>query len=340
MQSTHADRDQPFKEQESIHRQVRQPTDRDLEMARSLVAAHLAPSPIVSVDIEGRPVLLKLESLQPTGSFKVRGALVAMSAVPANGSALAVSAGNHALGIGWASARLGIPATVVIAETASPAKRAKLEQLPITLIRHGASYDEAERWAIEQAAIAPAGTVFISAYNDPLVIAGASTVMDEILAQVPDGEPLTLIVPASGGGLLAGISLRASQLSTAQRPIRIVAVELETSPALSAALDAGRVVHIDCEPTIADGLSGNFEPGSVTVDIVADKLAGVVTIPEHALHEAIRFLAGNVGLIAEGAGAAATAAVCAGLVGETAGTVVAIVSGRNIAMPLLTDILS
>jgi threonine dehydratase len=318
-------------------RTVRKPGAADLERARAVIATHLAPTPLLPTVMPGHSAYLKAESLQPTGSFKVRGALAAMSAVPEGGQVLAVSAGNHALGIAWASQRLGIPATVVIAETASPAKRAKLEKLPIELVRHGQSYDEAEQWTIAQARTAGDDTVFISAYNDPLVIAGASTVTDEIASQA-DG-PLTVVVPASGGGLLAGVSLRASELATGDRPIRIVGVELETSPAISTALAAGQAVEIAVDPTIADGLTGNLEPGSVTLDVMAGRLDSVVAVSEEELRAAIRFLASEHGLVAEGAGAAATAALLAGKV-QGGGTTVAIVSGRNIALPLLAEILA
>ena len=284
--------------------------------------------------------MLKLESFQPTGSFKVRGALAAVSMVPDGGKVLAVSAGNHALGIAWASQQLGIPATVVIAETASPAKRAHLERLPIELVRHGQSYDEAEAWTIQQAAGAEPGTVFISAYNDSMVVAGASTILDEIVSQAPANTPLTLLVPASGGGLLAGITLRAGELSTPERPITIIGVELESSQAMSAAVDTGEVVHVEVGPSIADGLTGNIEPGSVTVDLITGNIEGVVAVSEAAIRSALRYLVREHGVVAEGAGAAATAALRSGAFDDREGVVVAIVSGRNITLSLLAEVLA
>lgn len=319
---------------------IRQPTAADFAHARDIVARRLAPTPLVPAATAGGPCSLKLESMQPTGSFKVRGALAAMSGVPEGSRVLAVSAGNHALGIAWASHLLGVQATVVIAETASPAKRAKLERLPIELVRHGQSYDEAEAYALELARDAPAATVFISAYNDPLVIAGASTVLDEIVAQSGAGGPLTVVVPTSGGGLLAGVAMRASELSAPDRPIAVIGVELETSPAMSTALAAGHVVEIPVGETIADGMAGNFEPGSITVDLISGRIAGVVAVSEAELRAALRFLASEHGLIAEGSGAATLAAILAGKIGEVEGEIVAIVSGRNIALPLLAEVLA
>lgn len=320
------------------NRPVRPPTDEDLAHARSVISQYLQPTPLVETRVAGATGLLKLESMQPTGSFKVRGALAAVAAVPEGHRILAVSAGNHALGIAWASQRLGIPATVVIAETASPAKRAKLEALPVELIRYGQSYDEAEAYTIELARDAGVGTVFVSAYNDPLVIAGAATVLDEIVEQRSRGGPLTVVVPGSGGGLLAGIALRASQLTSDNAPITIIGVEAANSPAMSAALKAGQVVEIPVSDTIADGLAGNIEPGTVTVDLILGRIAGFVAVTEAEIHAALRFLATEQGLIAEGAGAATLAALLAGKIEAGKGDTVAIVSGRNIALPQLASV--
>ena len=320
-------------------REVRPPTSEDLARARDVIAAHLAPTPLVPATIGGRHAALKLETLQPTGSFKVRGALAAVSALRPGQRILAVSAGNHALGIAWAASRLDIPATVVIAETASPAKRAKLERLPIELVRHGQSYDEAESHALAMTRNAPVGTAFISAYNDPLVIAGSSAVLDEIVTQHPGDDPLTVVVPAGGGGLLAGTTLRAAELATASRPIRVVGVESAMSRGLSASVAAGQVVDVPVGDTIADGLSGNIEPGSVTVEIIRHLGPGLVAVTDEEIEAAIRFLATDHGIVAEGAGAVAVAALLTGKVAPD-GDIVAIVSGRNIALPRLAAILA
>jgi threonine dehydratase len=152
--------------------------------------------------------------------------------------------------------------------------------------------------------------------------------------------PLTVVVPASGGGLLAGIALRASRLASAGAPITIVGVEVMNSPAMSAALAAGRAVEVPVHDTIADGLSGNIEPGAVTIDLAQGRVSGVVGVTEAEIHAALRFLASEHGLVAEGAGAAALAALRSGKV-DTHGSnsdVVAIVSGRNIALPRLAAV--
>jgi threonine dehydratase len=279
--------------------------------------------------------------LQPTGSFKVRGAIAAMTAAPAGSRIVAASAGNHALGIAFASELLGVPATVVIAETASPAKRAYLEQRPVTLVRYGQSVVEAEAYGIELTAKSAEPAHYVSPYNDPMVIAGQSTVLDEIV----DGRaprPLRIVVPLGGGGLLAGIALRAAELSGLGWDIELIGVEASESRAVSASVAAGKTIDVEIGDTIADGLAGNIEPGSITVEIVHKHVPRLVHVDDAALRDTIRWLIREHGIVAEGAGAAAIAAVrkldlASGADDREA---VAIVSGKNITTQTLVDILT
>lgn len=318
---------------------VTAPDSADLGRAREAVSSHLAPTPLMPMEFEGRPGWLKLESFQPTGAFKVRGAIAALSALAAGQQVLAVSAGNHALGIAWASSRLGIPATVVIAETASPAKREKLETLPVRLIRQGESYDEAEAYALEMAREHEGEMMFVSGYNDRMVIAGQSTIADEVASQVSGDNPITIVVPVGGGGMASGIALRAAELREQGREVRVVGVETEASTAMSAAVKAGRIVDVEVADTLADGLAGNLEPGSVTVGIVARYVDDIVQVSEAEIAAAIRHLATGQGVVAEGAAAATTAALLGGRVRVERGDVVAVVSGRNIAPATLARVL-
>ena len=217
-------------------------------------------------------VSLKLDSLQPTGSFKVRGAIAACSALPAGSRIVTASAGNHALGTAWASAKLGVPATVVVAETASSAKREALARLPVELIVYGQDYDTAEAFALTLATDPDRQATYVSPYNDPQVIAGQSTLLDELLAQMPGdrNRPLTIVAAVGGGGLVSGLSMRAHELWTEDRPIRIIGVEAAASLAVSAAVKAGDTYEVPIGDTIADGLSGNLEPGSITVGLIAE----------------------------------------------------------------------
>ncbi|MES1248624.1 MAG: pyridoxal-phosphate dependent enzyme, partial [Actinomycetota bacterium] len=268
----------------------------DVLAAAERIRPHLEPTPLVAG--------LKLETLNPTGSFKVRGALNAL--LQADEPVVTASAGNFGLGVAWAAQRLGREATVVVAETASPRKIEALRTFDVRLVVHGADYDQAEAHALSLPGR------YVSPYNDTEVIAGAGTIALELPA---DTE--TVVVPVGGGGLAAGIRLATEA--------RVVGVVPERFPAMPAALAAGRVVEIEGDRTIADALHGNIEPGSVTVDLLAG--VDVVEVTEDELAEAMRFLAFEHGIVTEGAGAAATAAIRSG----KAPAGVAIVSGRNVA---------
>lgn len=321
-------------------RTVPLPTEDDFAAAREVVTQHLSPTPLIASPVR-RSAWLKLETFQPTGAFKVRGALAAMSAAPENRQVIAASAGNHALGLAHAGSVLGRRPMVVVPESASEAKLEALRKLPIQLVTHGESYDEAEAWAVSRAD-APAKDVdLISGYNDPHVIAGQATILDEIVAQHQGDRPLTVIVPAGGGGLLSGLGLRATQLTSDARPLRIVGVETESSTALSHAIEVDRVEMIDIEPTLADGLAGNIEGGSITVELVKRHVSELLQVTEDDIASAIRWLVTNHGLVAEGAGAVPVAAILTDIVPDEYldGDVVALVTGRNIALDTLSTIL-
>jgi threonine dehydratase len=294
-----------------------------------VVAAQLRPTPVVPLQLPAGEVQAKLDCLQPTGSFKLRGALAALAAVGSPGARIvAASAGNHALAVVEAARRLGQRATVVVPRTASTAKLAALRRLDADLVAHGNGYEEAERHALELAA---AGGVYVSAYNDPHVIAGQATWAAETAAQVAGGA--TLVVPVGGGGLLAGTALWAA----ARPDMRVVGVEAEASRAVSAAVAAGRVVEVPVGPTVADGLAGNLEPGSITPALAAGRVHAFVAVTEPEIERAIRFLAAG-GLVVEGAGAVGVAALLAGKL-PLDGQVVVLLSGRNIAAGTLARIL-
>jgi threonine dehydratase len=305
---------------------VEAPTADDVGAARERIRLLLAATPLV--DSPSLGALLKLESLQPTGSFKVRGAAAALTALTPGTRVVAASAGNHGLGIAWAAERLGVEATVVVAETASPAKIEALRRFPVELVLHGGGYDEAEAHAL---ALAGEGARYVSPYNDRDVIAGQGTLGLELVEAL--GGDMTVAVPVSGGGLAAGVGLAAVPAGA-----RLVGVVAEASPAMRAALAAGHAVPVPVRETLADGLAGNIEPGSVTVALCSRLLDDLVAVGEDEIAEGMRFLVREHGLVAEGSGAAAAAAILAGKV-ERGTRTVAVVSGRNVAAATLARVL-
>src|SRR6185503_17465411 len=178
-----------------VTRTVAAPDAADLDAAARVVADRLAPTPLVPSPALGERVWLKVETQQPTGSFKVRGALAALTQA-GGGPVVTASAGNAGLGVAWAASALGVPATIVVPESASPAKVAALRALPVELVMHGAGYDEAEAHALSLP-----GT-YVSAYNDTHVVAGAATIGREL----EDLDvPLTVVCGIGGGGLASGL---------------------------------------------------------------------------------------------------------------------------------------
>jgi threonine dehydratase len=301
--------------------------------AWDVVRRHLAVTPVVTAPQLGRQVSLKVETFQPTGSFKVRGGLAPVAATlesTPGREVVAASAGNHGLGLAYAAAVLGATVTVIVPRLASAAKVSALQQFDVRLVLHGEGYSEAEAHALDLAAAG--GGRFVSPYNDPDVIAGQGTLARELLAQVPNLG--TVVVPV-GGGLLAGVSL-----ALAGTDVRVIGVESEASPSMSAAVAAGTIVPITVEPTLADGLAGNLEAGAITVDIARHEKVEILTVSEADIRSAMAYAAHKMGLVLEGAGAVGVAAVRAGLVAPDEGgrEAVVLLTGRNVAPALLEEV--
>ena len=306
-----------------------------MEAAWKAVRRFVAVTPTVGTPQLGPAVSAKLETLQPTGSFKVRGGLAAVSATleeEPGRAVVASSAGNHGLGLAYAASKLGAQVTVVVPTGASAAKVSALQQFDVRLVLYGEGYREAETHALELAA--RDGSRYVSPYNDPDVIAGQSTLSRELLEQVSNLG--TVVVPCGGGGLLAGVTL-----GLAGTGVRVVGIESEASPSMSTALAAGGIVPIDVEPTVADGLAGNLEPGAVTVGIALEHGVSVLTVSEADIRSAMAYSATKMGLVLEGAGAVGVAALRAGVITpdpDDRETVV-ILTGRNVAPKLLSEVL-
>jgi threonine dehydratase len=300
-----------------------------LARAREVVTAALPATPLVQSLGLGQNVLLKLESFQPTGSFKVRGALAALAEVGRESAVVTASSGNHALGVAWAAQQLGISATLVVPVSTSSAKLASLRRFQATVIIHGEAYEHADRHA---RSLATGGMRYLSATSDPDVIAGQSTVGAELLAQL-DG-PFTVVCGIGGGALAAGLGMAGSHSGR----MSVIGVEAAASRAMSTAINAGHVVPVQVGETLADGLAGNLEPGVITVSLVSQHVRRIVQVTEGQIAEAIRYLAREHGLIAEGSGAAPVAAILAGAVPVT-GLTVAIITGRNISFETLARVL-
>jgi threonine dehydratase len=281
-----------------------------------------------------RDVFLKLECFQLTGSFKLRGAMSKLSALTENQRArgvLTVSAGNHGLAVAHCCEALGVHATIVVPESASRAKVEAIRRFPVTLIERGADYDAAERAAREMER--ESGATFVSPYNDREVIAGQGTPALELLEDEPGLE--AIIVPIGGGGLIAGVAITAKSINP---QIKVYGVEPLASPTMTAALEAGHIVEIKEEPTIADGCAGNIEPGSITFPVVQQFVDDIFLVGEESIRQAIVSVAREEHLIIEGSAALSIAALSDNRLVST--SVGSIISGRNISLDTFAGVIS
>ncbi|HET9301128.1 MAG TPA: threonine/serine dehydratase, partial [Candidatus Polarisedimenticolaceae bacterium] len=278
----------------------------EIERARALLAGALPTTPLRrSFALRPHPVWLKLECWQPTGSFKVRGALHHLRSIREDERAhgvVAASAGNHALGLAWAAQVLGggIQVTLFLPENAPKAKVEKLRTFPVRLRQVGATYEDAQEEALRFAA--ETGARYVHAFEDPLTAAGQGTVGLEILEQLPEVE--RIVVPVGGGGLIAAIAVAVK----ARAPhVQIVAVQAEASPSLPESLArCVPLLRYPAGPTLADGVSGGI--GEIVFNH-RHLLDEVVVVPEPALEEAIVALLTEDQVVAEGAGALGVAAL-------------------------------
>lgn len=315
----------------------------DIVAARQRLRPHLPPAPLRHSQwlsaATGAHVYLKLECVQLTNSFKIRGAFNAALRVVEEARArnrllpriVTASAGNHGRALALASERLGLETVVFTPATAPRTKKAAIRQHGVEL-RETADYDDAERAA--RAFAAETGALYISPYNHRDVITGAGTIALEILDVLPRLD--TLVVPIGGGGLASGIAIA---IKAAAPRVRIVGVEAAASTPFAVGRQAGRLTVIEPRDSLADGLTGNLEPGSITFDIVQQLVDNLVAMDESEIASAVRGLAAEEHLIAEGAGAVATAAAIARDVVRVDETAVLVVSGGNIDVAKLATLL-
>jgi len=318
----------------------------DFEAARAAVQDAVLRTPLMEVptlsEALERTVLLKLESLQITGSFKARGAVARLAALgPAERRAgvVACSSGNHGRAVAWAARRLGVPATVCVPEWVDPVKLAGIRAQGAEALLTGATYDQAEAHALELARAT--GRTWVSAYDDPWVIAGQGTLALEVLETL-DAPPAAVLAPLSGGGLIGGIAAALGWKLGADAP-PAVAVSAERARVMLASLKAGRPVELEEEDTVASALSGGIGLANrFSFPLVRALVREHVVIPEEQIRAAMAWACTALRLVVEGGGAVGLAALRAGLWRPDParpGPVVVVVSGGNVAAATLADVL-
>ena len=289
-------------------------------------------------ELLGVPVYLKLENLQRTGSFKIRGATYRLSRLTAEERArgvVAASAGNHAQGVALAAQARGIKATIFMPLGVALPKLQATRGYGAAVELRGRIFDETLAAAI--AFTEETGAVFIPPFDHPDVIAGQGTLGLEILEQVPDVD--TIIVPIGGGGLAAGLAIAVKKKAAiAGRSVRVIGVQSANAAAFPVSIAAGVPTQITIAPTIADGIAV-AKPGALTFDIIRDTLDDIVTVHDDDTARALVVLLERAKLVVEPAGAVGVAAIMTGQIAG-AGRTVVILSGGNIDPMMMERVIS
>lgn len=287
-------------------------------------------------DAAGRDVRLKLEIVQPTSSYKIRGAFNAALVLrerygDAAPPLVTASAGNHGRALAYAARALSLPLTVYVARNAPRAKVDAIRACGAALEMR-VDYDAAEHDAKRHAS--QSSDLFISPYAHPDVIAGAGTIGLELLEQFP--ELTDVVVPVGGGGLISGIAIA---LKTLASRVRITGVEVAASCPFTRSLEAGRIVKIAVGDSLADGLTGNLDPDTMTFDLVREFVDRIVVVDEAEVAAAMAALVDHEHVIAEGAAATGVAALAAGRAELAGAHVAAVLTGANVDRNRLLQVL-
>ena len=280
-------------------------------------------------------VHLKLENVQLSGSFKLRGAmnkLLSLSDEERSRGVVTASSGNHGAACAYAFQQFGVRGTIYLPETASTAKIDALRLYDVELKLHGRDSVEAERIARQVAE--KENRVFLSPYNDPLVIGGQGTIGLELEEQM--GKIDAVIVPVGGGGLIAGI---AGYLKSMNTDITVIGCQPENSAVMAHSLKAGRILDEESLPTLSDGTAGGIEPGSITFELCRDLVDDFVLLSEEEIRAALRFILQNHHLLVEGAGALSVAAFLQQKKQWKGKNVVLVLSGSKLSLDALREVL-
>lgn len=317
------------------------PTIEDIVKAQELLSGIIRRTPLQTSrtfsGLAGTNLFLKLECLQVTGSFKVRGAFVKISKLSHKQSGygvIAASAGNHAQGVAYAAMIKKIPCTIVMPENASPAKVAATRSYGAKVIRRGANYDDA--WEATQQIAKSEGSTIVHAFDDPDVIAGQGTIGLELLEDLPDVD--RIYVPIGGGGLAAGVAIA---VKSRKPNVKIIGVESTAFPAMKESLAKGSLQCTKHGYSIADGIAVK-QPGELTHQIVSKYLDDIVLIDDTSIVKTMFLMMERAKLVVEPAGAASLAYLLSNgsYVGSRKDKVVTILSGGNVDMYLLGQIVA
>ena len=282
----------------------------------------------------GGSVYYKLENLQKTGSFKIRGALFKISKLTSEekkAGVIAVSAGNHAQGVALASRISGINCKIVMPKYTTPAKISAVERYGALIDLYGSDYAEARDHALRLSA--EEGRTFIEGFNDASIIAGQGTIGLEIMEDIPDAD--LIIVPVGGGGLISGIALAAKTINP---KVTVIGVQSENYDSVMTSFEAGNIVEHVTGETIADGIAIR-RPGNITFSVIQKYVDKIISVSDETIALALYHLLEHNKILVEPAGAAGLAAILGGKVDISGKKAVVVLSGGNINLLLLSKII-
>jgi threonine dehydratase len=316
-------------------------TLRDVYRARRRIAPLVRRTPLVrSASLTahvGASVYLKLENLQETGSFKIRGAankLLSLTAEQKARGVITVSSGNHGRAVAYVARQLGIAAVVCVSERVPGHKVEAIQRFGAEVVVCGRSYDEAEARSLRLQQ--ERGSARVHPFDDPLVIAGQGTIGLELLEDLPEVD--TVVVPLSGGGLISGIALA---LKSAHPAIRVIGVSMDRAPVMFYSLRAGAPIEMEERETIADALAGGIGlDNRYTFRMVQEYVDETVLVSEEEIAGAMAYALARDNLVVEGGGAVGVAALLHRRVREVGRHVAVVISGSNVALPLLLQVAS
>lgn len=311
----------------------------DIQDARRLLDGIINKTPIVADSRlskeTGANAFLKAESMQKSGSFKIRGAYNTISRLSdeeKDRGVIAASAGNHAQGVAYAAQLLGVKSTIVLPVHAPLTKVMATKDLGAHVIMHGSTFDEAVAYSKELQK--ERGFTYVHAFDNPNVVAGQGTIGLEIVEALP--EISTIIVPIGGGGLISGIAIAAKTLKPT---VRIIGVQSVNVSWVKPSLEAGRPIIPEPKPTIADGIAVKT-PGELTLPLIQNYVDEIVEVTDEEVAHGIYHCVSHSHLVVEGAGAAGVAALLANKFSVTPGeTICAVLCGGNIDANLLARVL-
>jgi threonine dehydratase len=313
---------------------------REIQDARNSIRDQVKKTPLMRSQylssLTGSDVYLKLENLQVTNAFKIRGALNRLMKLTPDERArgiVAASSGNHAQAVGVGAEKLKLRATVVVPERTPKIKIDKIRQHKVELVVHGENYDYAEQYA--RALAREKGLTFVSAYNDEFVVAGQGTVGLEILEDLPTVN--SIIAPVSGGSILSGVAVAAKSIKPS---VEVLGAQPETVAAMYHCLKAGKIINIPMKPTIAEGLDGNIEQGCITFELVKKYVDEILLFKEDTIKEMIRILWEYDRQVVEASGAIAIAPIVETPKRFSGKRTVAIITGGNIDEAMFKSIVA